>query len=135
MIGLENQNKKASLELVFCVGKLLLKEKKESMHQQIQKRKDIADIKSNKDAGIIGTKEELRKAKDTWNEHVAKIKKKKDDDVLDLKDNLFEDDNENHKKHKEKVLKSLKKKLRRNNEFRYLACNSGKGQKNGSSRM
>ena len=38
-------------------------------------------------------------------------------------------------KNKERMLKSLKKKMRRNSYFINLTCNAGKRQKNGSRRL
>ena len=43
---------------------------------------------------------------------VLKMKKKKDDDVLDLQENGFEDDKETHTDQKDKLFKYLKKTLR-----------------------
>ena len=41
-----------------------------------------------------------------------KMKKKKDDDVLDFQENYFEDDKATHTEQKDKLLKYLKKTLR-----------------------
>ena len=38
-------------------------------------------------------------------------------------------------KNKERMSKSLKKTMRRNSDFRHVACNARKGQKNGLRRL
>ena len=47
-----------------------------------------------------------------------------------MQDDAFDDEDENEMK-KEKMLKSMKKSLKRNSNFRHLTCNVGKRQKNG----
>ena len=86
----------------------------------LQERKDVVEINNNQDVEIIVAKDELRKSKDKHDEHVIKMKKNKDDGMFDLQENTFEENNEIHTKYKEKVLKSLKKTTRRNNEIRYF---------------
>ena len=63
------------------------------------------------------------------------MKKQKEDKILDMQDNIFNDKDEKELKKKDKTLKSMKKSLRRNSDFRYLTCNVGKGQKNGLRRL
>ena len=48
------------------------KESKHASRGLIQKRKDIAEINNNQDVRTIVVKEEWRKAKDNWDEHVKK---------------------------------------------------------------
>ena len=48
------------------------------------------------------------------------MKKKKDDEILDSQENNFEDDTETHMKHKDALLRSLKKTSRINSDLRCL---------------
>ena len=112
--------------------------KKEGKHVsrvKIQKQKDIAESNNQQDTTTNKAKVQLRVAIEKWKEHVKKMKKQKEEEILNMQGNTFDDEDENDIKKKDKKLKSKKKTLVRNSDFRYLACNFGKGQKNGSRRM
>ena len=55
--------------------------------------------------------------------------------MLDMQDNKFNEEDEKEMKNKARILKSLKKIMRRNSDFRCLTCDVGKGQKNGLRRL
>ena len=76
-----------------------------------------------------GIKVKSKEAIERWKEHDVKIKKKKEEETLDLQENKFNSEDEKIK-NKERTLKSLKKKIVRNSNFSYLICNAGKGKKN-----
>ena len=64
------------------------------------------------------------------------MKKQKEDEMLDMQDNKFNDENKNENEmKKDNMLKSMKKSLKRNSDFRHLTCNVEKGNKNGLRRL
>ena len=73
----------------------------------------------------------MKQAREKWKEHETKIKKKKEEETLDLQENKHKPDEEKDTKKNEKMLKSLKKKNERNPIFRHVAKTAGKGKKHG----
>ena len=60
-----------------------------------------------------------------------KIKKKKEDEILDLQENEFNPEEEKDMKNRKRTLKPLKKNIARKSDFRCLTNNVGKEKKNG----
>ena len=60
-----------------------------------------------------------------------KIKKKKEEETLDLQENKFNLEDEKDMKNKKRTLKTPKKTIVRNTDFICLTSNIGKGKKNG----
>ena len=71
-------------------------------------------------------KVKLEEAIKKWKEHDAKMKKKKEEDALDLQENKFNPEEEKDMKNKKRTLAYLKKNIARKSDFRYLTNNVGR---------
>ena len=91
----------------------------------------MAGLKSNVGNTRSEIKHEIEKAKEKWDEHVKRIKKKKEDETLDMQQNDFDLEDEHDAKRTKKTLKKLSKGVAKKNDFRCLTNNVGKGEKNG----
>ena len=103
--------------------------------REMQKRLDMAGIKWNSTYTRSEINIKIEEAKEKWNECVKRLKKKKEEEFLDLQENEYNLEEENDTKNRTKTLKALKKGVTRNSDFRYLTNNVGKGKKNGSRKL
>ena len=62
----------------------------------------------------------LKEASERWKKHVITIEKEKEKETLDLKDDKFNSEEKKCMTNKERMLKSLKKTIARNSDFRHL---------------
>ena len=111
MKGLERSNQKRKLRAMVSYWKMIVRQKEGKFVSRgmIQKRKDMADMNNQQDITKNEAEVELRVAKEKWTKHVEKMKKLREEELLDMQDNEFDDDDEKAMKKKDKMLKSMKK--------------------------
>ena len=71
----------------------------------MKKRSDVAEIRWNKDFTKVEAKVKSKEAIERWKYCDAKMKKKKEEEMLDLQDNKFNLEDEKDMKNKERTLK------------------------------
>ena len=70
----------------------------------MQKRVDMAELCHEQNFTKKEAKMKLIDAIENWKEHVKKIKKKREEEILDLQDNLLNNEDENEMKNGQKML-------------------------------
>ena len=77
--------------------------------RKIQKRSDVAGIKWNSACTRSEIKVKIEEAKEKWSEQIKRIKKKKEEEILDSQENEFNLEEENETKKRKKTLQLLKR--------------------------
>ena len=69
----------------------------------MQKFLDMAEIRWNKDFTKVKSKVKLKWAIERWKKYVMKIKKRREEEILDFQDNKFNSEDERDMKNKERT--------------------------------
>ena len=111
IIRMEKCSEKRKHRAVINVQKAMLREKygEHVSKGTMQKPSDMAEIRLNKYFTKVEAKVKLKEAIERQKKHAIKIKKKREEETLDLQVNKLNSEDEKDMKNKERTLESLKK--------------------------